>query len=47
MEKLLSMYVELPSLMVSNVWWAQNKASFNVKWFPPEVTTTITLIQVA
>jgi hypothetical protein len=41
------LYAGLPSLMISNIWWACNSAIFKDKMVPPEITAAITLSQVS
>jgi hypothetical protein len=38
----VSLYAGIPSLMISNIWWAPNNAIFKDKTVLPKVTTTIT-----
>jgi hypothetical protein len=37
------LYTCLPSIMVSNIWWAWNSAVFSDKTIPLEVTSSLTL----
>lgn len=42
-DRSVSFYAGLPSIMVSNIWWAWNNAVFNDKLVPPEVRASLTL----
>jgi hypothetical protein len=42
-DRLVSLYEGLPSIMISNIWWARKNAIFKDKTIPPEVTTTLML----
>jgi len=46
MDRSSSLYIGLPSLMVSNLWRARNSTIFQDKYVSLEATTTITLSQV-
>jgi hypothetical protein len=45
-DRFVSLYASLPSLMISNIWWAHNNVIFKEKMVLPKVTTTLTLSQV-
>jgi hypothetical protein len=41
-DRYVSLYAGLPSIMISNLWWARNNSIFKDKIVPSEVTKTIT-----
>jgi hypothetical protein len=45
-DRSVKLYTGLPSIFISNIWWAQNNSIFKDKLMPPEVTVTLTLNQV-
>jgi len=42
-DRSVSLYTGLPSIMISNIWWARNSSIFKDKSVPPKVTVTLTL----
>jgi hypothetical protein len=42
-DKTIRLYVGLPSIPITNLWWAHNTSIFKDKYIPPEITTNITL----
>jgi hypothetical protein len=44
-DRVVKLYSGLPSIMISNIWWAHNSTIFKDKWIPLEVIATITLNQ--
>jgi hypothetical protein len=45
LDKSVSSYLCLPSLLVNNLWWAHNSTVFKDTMVPLEVTTSLTLSQ--
>jgi ribonuclease HI len=45
LDRSIILYAGMPSLMVSNLWWAHNSTILKDKWVDPGIKTTITLIQ--
>jgi hypothetical protein len=45
LDKSISSFPCLPSLLVNNIWWACNSTVFKDTLVPPEVTTSVTLSQ--
>jgi hypothetical protein len=43
----MNLYSGLPSLMISNIWWARNSTIFKDKWVSPEITVALTITQEA
>jgi hypothetical protein len=42
-DRAVALYAGLPSIMVSNIWWARNNVIFKDRFIPPEKTTSLTL----
>lgn len=47
LDRSVHLYAGLPSLMISNIWWAHNSTIFMDRWVDPDATTTLTLNQAA
>jgi hypothetical protein len=43
MDRSIKLYASLPSLFVSNTWWARNSATFKDKHIQPKITTLFIL----